>query len=380
MVLKDCFCLAYAPLQGTGLDGPQEYDANFENLNCEVQFLHKFLTNSFEVFIGALEDSSCDDKTEEIAVTLHCLQRFLERTHALAGSASRLADRTLQDEYPDFHNYLNDLKGAAQSSGIETSHKDLDKFVVTDADAEWQFKTNNKSRVAFRRAVSVVETQEEGEMDMAKKIHKDIKSEIQERRLARHQTGYNAFTYKETLEKEIEDYEKEWQETVDSKTSSLTSGRQVQDSSCFNLMGILCCNDNNSWNTEDNTEIPLMRRQSSVSLGSVQEIQDQCSDNNWSEAERHQQRFKRIRNRKPTGHSSLMKTNSQELIKELEAAENDETDKMQAQFQEAKTVGSIPPVLFGNKPAEGPSTKIAHKSIPLKKIHVTDVEERMAEL
>lgn len=71
-----------------------------------------------------------------------------------------------------------------------------------------------------------------------------------------------------------------------------------------------------------NRNYPL-RRGSSVGIGNVVDIEDEDADMNWHDHQRHDDRFKRIRNRRPTGHPSALKL-SEELIKQLKVEGDDE--------------------------------------------------------
>ncbi|CDJ34990.1 uncharacterized protein EMH_0094470 [Eimeria mitis] len=72
------------------------------------------------------------------------------------------------------------------------------------------------------------------------------------------------------------------------------------------------------------SESEVVRRGSSVSLGTVQEIQDKDADANWHDSERHSGRYTRIRGRIPTGHASLMKSSSDDMLDVLLAEDSEE--------------------------------------------------------
>ncbi|CDJ28208.1 uncharacterized protein EMH_0100270 [Eimeria mitis] len=88
MSLKDLYCLAYAPLQGTCLMDLEEDDYTPETLQKEMKFLQKFTSTSLEAFSKFFEKA--DLSSAEGAAALYCMTSFFNRLQVVSLRAGTL--------------------------------------------------------------------------------------------------------------------------------------------------------------------------------------------------------------------------------------------------------------------------------------------------
>lgn len=78
-------------------------------------------------------------------------------------------------------------------------------------------------------------------------------------------------------------------------------------------------------------------------MGDIKEINDFEADQHWHDTSRHKNRFDRIRKRIPTAHSSLMKSESNELIDMLDHMDSEEARESKFLLQNTQLNSALPP-------------------------------------
>eukprot|EP00922_Rhytidocystis_sp_ex-Travisia-forbesii_P018776 GHVS01027907.1.p1 GENE.GHVS01027907.1~~GHVS01027907.1.p1 ORF type:complete len:223 (+),score=49.73 GHVS01027907.1:239-907(+) len=199
-------------------------------------------------------------------------------------------------------------------------------------------------RVAFRSCVSVVEEKVDGEGRKTTSFdvqHKPVDETTPkfERKQVRKATGYQKRTPQLALDEEEEDDdEEEIASATTTARSSTPTGAQsdkeeggpftdgheevtrrssMKHEDKHKLSGWCCglCPGTVDAGEAIYTSVGLpLRRQSSVGIGKVEEIDDAEGDKHWHDEPRHETRWQRIRNRIPTGNPKLMKATSSELL------------------------------------------------------------------
>lgn len=201
------------------------------------------------------------------------------------------------------------------------------------------------TRVAFRSSVSIVSSDNRTSFDVE---HRSVDSPKFERKQVRKSTGHPGKNFV-LSDDESEEDESEHDEVVSSATTTARSTTPV----CALSDGEACgekkrskdgkrgSRERSSVNSVDRSEVGgeisnggmcgccpcqgdvdsheviyegTVRRESSVGIGNIVEIQDKDSDSNWHDRPRHEDRWQRIRSRVPTGNPKLMKASSEELM------------------------------------------------------------------
>ncbi|CBZ55112.1 conserved hypothetical protein [Neospora caninum Liverpool] len=332
MALPDLYCLAYAPIQSTCLDSIGDDDCSPEVIVKELRMLQEFTSCGFRAFSKYFESDDAREKTAQASAALYCLTGFCNRIQSLSLAASNLAGGTMQRGYPDSSSVLRELVAAAKDVGLTPTDNEISNLVDCEKDAEWETPTAGRGKVEFRSSVSMIVNEPDRD-DTPVVSHQPIKPDFS-RKKVRKATGYAKFNF----EKEKDDDERNDVSTSaspvpksnkstpdnfekrESQMSEKSSGQQAQGSRMSFLCG-LCSN------VTDEPEVHVLRRESSVSMGVVQEIDDPEGDSHWHDRDRHSGRFNRIRKRVPTGHASLMKRSSDDL---LELLEQDDTEEGKA--------------------------------------------------
>ncbi|KAL8433278.1 hypothetical protein ACSSS7_004063 [Eimeria intestinalis] len=269
MPLEDLYCVAYAPVQGTCLMDLGDDDYTLETLQKELRYLENLTSTSLQAFSKFFE--TADPATAEGAAALYCLSSFFNRLQVVSLRAGTLAGEILNLNKVDYHDALKKITAKVKAGGLQPEDSRLEDLYETDQDADWEVPAAGKGKVEFRHAVSMVPHAEDGGSDVGEVTHQPVKAEFT-RKKVRKATGYAKFNF----------------------------------------------------NDADATDSEVIRRSSSVSMGAVQEIQDKDADANWHDSERQSGRFARIRGRIPTGHASLMKSSSDDMLDVLLAEDTEE--------------------------------------------------------
>ncbi|KFG28672.1 hypothetical protein TGMAS_311480 [Toxoplasma gondii MAS] len=330
MALSDLYCLAYAPIQSTCLDSIGDEDCSPEVIVKELRMLQELTSCGFRAFSKYFESDDAQEKTAQASAALYCLTGFCNRIQSLSLAASNLAGGTMQRGYPDSSGVLRELVATAKDVGLTPTDNEISNLVDCEKDAEWETPTAGRGKVEFRSSVSMIASEPDHD-DGSVVSHQPIKPDFS-RKKVRKATGYAKFNFDK--EKDDDDQgdvstsasplpksNKSTPDPFEKRESHVSekSGGQQQSRTSF-LCG-LCSH------VVDEPEVQVLRRESSVSMGVVQEINDPEGDSHWHDRDRHSGRFDRIRKRVPTGHASLMKRSSDDL---LELLEQDDTEEGRA--------------------------------------------------
>ncbi|CDJ66436.1 hypothetical protein, conserved [Eimeria necatrix] len=323
MSLQDLYCLAYAPLQGTCLMDLEEDDYTPEVLQKELKYLQRLTATSLEAFSKFFDGT--DVATAEGAAALYCMTSFFNRLQVISLRAGTLAGELIGVNKIDYHDTLREITTKAKAEGLEP--KD-------NKEAEWDFPTAAKGRVEFRHSVSMVAPKDSDGAEEGGVSHQPVKPEFT-RKKVRKATGYAKFNFSvDDLQDSPNKSDDDTEETNvgrDSRSSASKTPSSVmsesrpsstakkEDGSPFSFFCCLCPNGGRGGSDNE-----VVRRSSSVSLGTVEEIQDKDADANWHDSERHSGRFARIRGRIPTGHASLMKSSSDDMLDLLLSEDSEE--------------------------------------------------------
>ncbi|CDI87844.1 hypothetical protein, conserved [Eimeria praecox] len=329
MALQDLYCLAYAPLQGTCLMDLEEDDYTQETLQKEMKFLQRFTSTSLEVFSKFFEKA--DLSSAEGAAALYCMTSFFNRLQVVSLRAGTLAGELMALNKVDYHDTIKSITSKVKAEGLQPEDSRLEDIVETDKEAEWDFPAAGKGKVEFRHSVSMVAPKDYGKDDAAEVSHQPVKAEFT-RKKVRKATGYAKFNFtaddlQEPANKSDDDTEEKsvGSDSSASKTPSSAASEtrhsttKKMDDGPFSYFCCFCPSGGAGTNENE-----VVRRGSSVSLGTVQEIQDKDADANWHDSERHSGRYARIRGRIPTGHASLMKSSSDDMLDVLLAEDSEE--------------------------------------------------------
>ncbi|KAL8270279.1 hypothetical protein Esti_005795 [Eimeria stiedai] len=333
MPLEDLYCMAYAPVQGTCLMDLGEDDYTLETLQKELGYLEKLTSTSLQAFSKFFE--TADLSTPEGAAALYCLSSFFNRLQVVSLRAGTLAGEILNINKVDYHETFKKITAKVKAEGLQPEDSRLEDLYETEQDADWEVPTAGKGKVEFRHAVSMVPHAEDGS-SYGEVTHQPVKAEFT-RKKVRKATGYAKFNFHaddlqdsaKQSEDETETTNMESRSSAPKTPSSVTSvgsdsrglsGARREDGNPFSLLLCCCCQSADP----DVTDSEVIRRSSSVSMGAVQEIQDKDADANWHDSERQSGRFTRIRCRIPTGHASLMKSSSDDMLDVLLAEDTEE--------------------------------------------------------
>lgn len=331
MALEDLYCVAYAPLQGTCLLDLGEDDVSPETLQKELGYVEKLTTTSLRAFSKFFE--TADLTTPEGAAALYCLSSFFNRLQVVALRAGTLAGELLDVNKVDYHDTLMKFNSKAKAEGLHPQDNCIEDIFEIEPDAEWEVPAAGKGKVEFRRAVSMVAHRETGCQDAEDVTHQPVKAEFT-RKKVRKATGYAKFNFAAEEAGNKSDDETEAtgsgsQNSVPKTPSSVASAASDTRSSAKknddNPFSLFCCFCPSGDYDENGNEI--VRRSSSVSMGTVQEIRDKDADANWHDSERQSGRFARIRGRIPTGHASLMKSSSDDMLDVLLAEDSEDGNR-----------------------------------------------------
>ncbi|KAL8447011.1 hypothetical protein Emag_004483 [Eimeria magna] len=303
--LQDLYCVAYAPLQGTCLMDLGEDDYTLEILQKELGYLEKLTSTSLQAFSKFFE--TADLSTPEGAAALYCLSSFFNRLQVVSLRAGTLAGEILNHNKVDYHETLKKITAKVKAEGLQPQDSRLEDLYETEQDADWDVPAAGRGKVEFRHAVSMVPHVEDGGSDGGEVTHQPVKAEFT-RKKVRKATGYAKFNFNaDELQDSAKQSEDETETTnMETKFDYLRWKRFARGAD------------------HDATDSEVIRRSSSVSMGAVQEIQDKDADANWHDSERQSGRFARIRGRIPTGHASLMKSSSDDMLDVLLAEDTEE--------------------------------------------------------
>ncbi|KAL8452750.1 hypothetical protein Emed_001314 [Eimeria media] len=373
MLLEDLYCLAYAPLQGTCLMDLREDDYSLETLQKELGYLEKLTSTSLQAFSKFFE--SADLSTPEGAAALYCLSSFFNRLQVVSLRAGTLAGEILNLNKVDYHDTLKKITTKVKAEGLQPEDSRIEDLYETEQDADWEVPAAGKGKVEFRHAVSMVPHAEDGSSDVGEVTHQPVKAEFT-RKKVRKATGYAKFNFNaddlqdsaKQSEDETETTNMESRSSAPKTPSSITSvgsdsrglsGTRRADDNPFSLLFCSCCQAADN----DVTDSEVIRRSSSVSMGAVQEIQDKDADANWHDSERQSGRFARIRGRIPTGHASLMKSSSDDMLDVLLAEDTEEGRRARelllhnTQLNSSSPPLSPPSSAYETSVSEGASTR-----------------------
>lgn len=382
MALQDLYCLAYAPLQGTCLMDLEEDDYTPETLQKEIKFLQKFTATSLEVFNKFFEKE--DLSSAEGTAALYCMTSFFNRLQVVSLRASTLAGELMALNKVDYHETLKNLTSKAKAEGLQPEDSRLEDIVETDKEAEWDFPAGGKGKVEFRHSVSMVAPRDYEKDEAAEVSHQPVKPEFT-RKKVRKATGYAKFNFTaDDLQESANKSDDETEETnVGSQSSTSKTPSSVasesrppsakkMDDGSFSYLCCFCPSGNSG--TGENE---VVRRGSSVSLGTVQEIQDKDADANWHDSERHTGRYARIRGRIPTGHASLMKSSSDDMLDVLLAEDSEEGRRArELLLHNTELNSSSPPVSGRSLSSESFETPSLPDDAPKGPFHTGDSHSR----
>ncbi|PFH34141.1 hypothetical protein BESB_072930 [Besnoitia besnoiti] len=294
--------------------------------------LQEFATCGFKNFSNYFESADGKEKSSQAAAALYCLTGFCNRIQTLSLAASNLAGGTMQDGYPDGAPILKELVATAKDVGLTPADSTITDLVDCEKDAEWETPTVGRGKVEFRSSVSMISCKA-GQEEAPSVSHVPVKADFS-RKKVRKATGYAKFNFEKEKDEDDQD-DASTSASSQAKSNKTTPENEKRDlqstpkSSAGHPEGgsrspFLCrlCTG-----VDDEPEVHVLRRESSVSMGVVQEINDPEGDTHWHDSERHSGRFNRIRKRVPTGHASLMKRSSDDL---LELLEQDDTEEGRA--------------------------------------------------
>ncbi|KAL8432975.1 hypothetical protein Efla_001183 [Eimeria flavescens] len=354
LFMQDLYCVAYAPVQGTCLMDLGEDDYTLETLQKELGYLEKLTSTSLQAFSKYFETAELS--TPEGAAALYCLSSFLNRLQVVSLRAGTLAGEILDLTKVDYHDTLKKITAKVKAGGLTPEDSRLEDIYETEKDADWDVPAAGKGKVEFRHAVSMVPPADDAS-DEGGVTHQPVKADFT-RKKVRKATGYAKFNFNA---EELQDSGKQSDDETEPKNlrsrssatktpSSVTSvesdsrgsaAARRADGSPFSLLFCSCCHAD-----AEGTDSQVVRRGSSVSMGSVQEIQDKDADANWHDSERQSGRFTRIRGRIPTGHASLMKSSSDDMLDVLLAEDTEEGRRARELLLHNTQLNSSSPPLF----------------------------------
>ncbi|CDJ51828.1 hypothetical protein, conserved [Eimeria brunetti] len=311
MALQDLYCLAYAPLQGTCLMDLGEDDYTPETLQKEMKFLQKFTSTSLEVFGKFFEKA--DLSSAEGAAALYCMTSFFNRLQVVSLRAGTLAGELMALNKVDYHDTLKGFTSKAKAAGIEPEDSRIEDIVETDKEADWEFPAAGKGKVEFRHSVSMVAPRDYGNEDPVQVSHQPVKPEFT-RKKVRKATGYAKFNF--SADDLQESANKSDDDTEETNVGSQGSSSKTLEASPLDAYPVL-----------GRQAIGL--RVDDLLLGNAEvevrlQTRDKDADANWHDSERHSGRYNRIRGRIPTGHASLMKSSSDDMLDVLLAEDSEE--------------------------------------------------------
>ncbi|XP_026189755.1 uncharacterized protein LOC34619086 [Cyclospora cayetanensis] len=341
--LQDLYCLAYAPVQGTCLMDLGEDDFTPETLQKELAYLEKFTTTSLQTFSKFFE--TADLSSPEGAAALYCLTSFFNRMQDLSLRAGTLAGELLGLNKVEYIDNLKKLASKAKAQGLQPEDNRIEDIVEVEKDAEWEVPAAGKGKVEFRHSVSMVAHRDTGD-GVEEVSHQPVKPEFT-RKKVRKATGYAKFNF---AAEELQNSASK----SDGETEDTNMGSQSSVSKTVRWL-INTCETTGDSGGSDNE---VIRRSSSVSLGTVQEIQDKDADENWHDSERHSGRFARIRGRIPTGHASLMKSSSDDMLDVLLAEDSEEGRRARELLLHNTQLNSASPPLSLGSSSESISSRV----------------------
>ncbi|OEH79916.1 hypothetical protein cyc_02197 [Cyclospora cayetanensis] len=364
--LQDLYCLAYAPVQGTCLMDLGEDDFTPETLQKELAYLEKFTTTSLQTFSKFFE--TADLSSPEGAAALYCLTSFFNRMQDLSLRAGTLAGELLGLNKVEYIDNLKKLASKAKAQGLQPEDNRIEDIVEVEKDAEWEVPAAGKGKVEFRHSVSMVAHRDTGD-GVEEVSHQPVKPEFT-RKKVRKATGYAKFNFAGTypMAQQLLAYQTIWA-LLNFNLDELDGAYCLQLKSFkirrANLMAKLKIQ---TWEAKarsqrqtgdsGGSDNEVIRRSSSVSLGTVQEIQDKDADENWHDSERHSGRFARIRGRIPTGHASLMKSSSDDMLDVLLAEDSEEGRRARELLLHNTQLNSASPPLSLGSSSESISSRV----------------------